>query len=343
MKSYSNIPVFIPELACGHQCVFCNQQKISGQIDIPKPEDVDKIVQKYLSTLPESCIVNIAFFGGSFTGIDVNIQESYLAAAYKYLESGKVSGIRLSTRPDYISEKILDMLKKYGVLAIELGAQSASDAVLRKSGRGHTFSDIEKASKLIKTYNFELGLQMMIGLPGDTMQTSINTAKELVRLGADTTRIYPTLIIKGTLLEKLYNERKYKPLELEKAVETAKEVYKIFIENNVNVLRVGLHPSEELSYENSLVAGPYHTSFKELVLTEIWSDIFGDKLKNFHSDKNFANIEIFVNSKQINYAIGYKSSNKLKLLKVFKKVKFSVNNLLIGFESEITLNPQVKG
>ena len=331
MKKHSNIPIFIPELACRHQCVFCNQQKISGQINIPTPEDVDDIVQKYLSTLPHDCVVNIAFFGGSFTGIDLNLQEAYLKQAYKYIENRKISGIRLSTRPDYIDEKILELLKNYGVTAIELGAQSASDEVLMKSGREHRFSDTEKAAKLIKSFGFELGLQMMIGLPGDDTQTSINTAKEIVRLGADTTRIYPTLVVKGTLLEKLFLENKYKPLELEQAVETAKEVYKIFIENNIKVLRTGLHQSEELSYENSLVAGPYHVSFKELVLTQIWSDIFDNKLKNIFSQ----NIEIFVNSYQLNYAIGFKSKNKQKLLQKFKKVKFLSDNSLNEFDIRI--------
>ena len=170
-------------------------------------------------------------------------------------------------------KKYLQLLKAYHVSTIELGAQSMDDEVLQLSGRGHNSEGIFLASKMIKESGFSLGLQMMLGLPGDTLEKSIMTAKNIVALKADNTRIYPTLVIKDTELEILYKEKKYNPLSLEQAVEWAKEVYKIFEEANVTVLRMGLHPSEGLISGESLIAGPFHVSFGELVMTALWKDV----------------------------------------------------------------------
>ena len=334
IKKHNNIPIFIPELACPHQCVFCDQTKISGTQNIPQPSDISYIVNRNLLTIPAERHINIAFFGGSFTGIPYSMQESYLKEAYKFVETKQVAGIRLSTRPDYINTKILDLLKRYGVETIELGAQSTDDYVLKKSGRGHTYKDIEKASQLINSYGFNLGLQMMIGLPEDTLEKSIKTANDIVKLGAENSRIYPTLVVKGTALEKMYHSGKYTPLQLCEAVEITKQVYKILEENNVKIIRTGLHPSEELTPEKSLVAGPYHDSFKELVLTEIWNDILTDKLKDVYSE----NIVIQVNNTQINYAVGFKSKNKHCLLERYKNVKFIANNSLQKYEINVSCN-----
>ena len=331
---YNNIPIFIPELACQHQCVFCDQTKISGTQNIPQPSDISDIVNRYLLTIPTDRHINIAFFGGSFTGIPLNLQKDYLKEAFKFVEKEQVAGIRLSTRPDYIDTKILDLLKRYGVQTIELGAQSTNDIVLKKSGRGHTYKDIERASKLINEYGFNLGLQMMIGLPGDSPEISIKTAKDIVKFGAENSRIYPTLVVKGTALERMYQSGKYTPLQLEEAVEITKQVYKILEGNNVKIIRTGLHPSDELTYEKSLLAGPYHESFKELVLTEIWSDIFHEKLKNINSE----NIVIQTNKAHLNYAVGFKSKNKKKLLKKYKSVKFTVNDSLKKYEIDVSCN-----
>ncbi len=333
-KKHNNIPIFIPELACPHQCVFCDQTKISGADKIPKPEDIADIVQAHLQTIPKDRHINIAFFGGSFTGIPFELQKIYLKEAYKFIETKQVAGIRLSTRPDYIDTKILDLLKKYGVETIELGAQSTDDYVLQKSGRGHTYKDIEEASKLINSYGFKLGLQMMIGLPGDTVEKALQTAKDIINLGAENTRIYPTLVVKGTALEKMYHSGKYIPLQLDEAVKISKKVYKILDDNNVKIIRTGLHPSDELTYEKSLVAGPYHVSFKELILTEIWNDILTEKLNNINSE----HIIIQTTGAQLNYAVGFKSKNKNKLLKKYKIVKFEVNNSLQKFELNVSHN-----
>jgi len=315
---YSNIPIFIPELACPHQCVFCDQSKIIRLNLIPKPNEISKIVETNLATMDDNRIIDIAFFGGSFTGIPFELQEQYLKEAYSFIKTNRISGIRLSTRPDYIDVQRLELLKKYGVTTIELGAQSTNDSVLIKSGRGHSFKDIQNASKLILDYGFQLGLQMMIGLPGDTFETAKQTANDIVELGANNTRIYPTLVIKGTALEKLYINGTYQPLSLEKAVIWSKDILRTFEKNNITILRVGLHPSEELVDGKSLIAGPFHPSFKEMVMTEIWNEIIFENLNGAKSK----NLIIKVNNKQLNYAVGYKGRNKNQLLAKGIKVKF---------------------
>jgi len=321
LKKHSNIPIFIPELACPHQCVFCNQQKISGTFSSPKPEEIVEIIEKYLATMSAEKRVEIAFFGGSFTGIAIDLQEQYLKIAHQYIQSKKVSGIRLSTRPDYINQEILDLLKKYGVSTIELGAQSTNDEVLRKSGRGHDFEAIKNASELILKNGFELGLQMMIGLPSDSLERAIQTANDIVNLGASSTRIYPTLVIKGTALEKLYENGNYSPLSLENAVLWTKEIVKIFEKNNVKILRVGLHPSEELHSEKSLVAGPYHIALNEMVMTEIWNDLLIIRLEDWKI-RRLEDWKILVNSQQLNYAIGYQQKNRKMLQNLGFNVQF---------------------
>ncbi|WP_299525829.1 elongator complex protein 3 [uncultured Lutibacter sp.] len=326
---HCNIPIFIPELACPHQCVFCDQEKISATFTVPKPNEIIEIIDSYLETIPKNREINIAFFGGSFTGIPRVEMIAYLKEAHKYIESGKVQGIRLSTRPDYISEELLDILVQYGVTAIELGAQSTNDKVLVKSGRGHKFDVIKKAAKLIKERNIELGLQMMLGLPFDTLELSIQTAKDIVNLKADSTRIYPTVVVKGTVLEKMYNNGDYKALSLNDAILWSKEVLKIFNKTSIKVLRVGLHPSEELELGKSLIAGPIHPSFKEMVLSALWNDILFENI-----EKDGA-VTIKVSEKQLNYAIGYKGKNRNDLKIKGFDAKFMADTTLKDFEIDV--------
>lgn len=334
MKKHSNIPIFIPELACPHQCVFCNQEKIIGTQSIPQPEDVKGIVERYLETMPENRVINIAFFGGSFTGIPVDLQEQYLREAFGFVEKGRISGIRLSTRPDYVNETVLELLKKYGVTTIELGAQSTSREVLHKSGRGHTPEDIRDASDLICKYGFELGLQMMIGLPEDTYERSIQTANDIVSFGARSTRIYPAIVVKGTALERLYREGKYIPLSLEQAVDWTKDIVHIFEENNVSIIRMGLHPSEELVKGKSLIDGPFHTSFKEMVMTRIWKDIIDTELQS--NNPNISNkIKISVSDRQIHNAIGYSQTNREQLRSRGYNIRFVTNPAFSKYQLNI--------
>ncbi len=327
---HCNIPIFIPQLACPHQCVFCNQEKISNTFVIPTSDDITKTIENYLTTLSKDTHINIAFFGGSFTAIPKNDMINYLKIGHSFVKSGRVNGIRISTKPDYIDDAILDILEQYGVTAIELGAQSTNDKVLVKSGRGHKFDAIENAAKLIKARNFELGLQMMLGLPHDTLELSLQTAKDIVRLKADTTRIYPTIVVQGTVLEKMFKNNQYQPLSLEDAVFWSKEVLKIFLQARVKVLRVGLHPSDELEFGKSLIAGPIHPSFKEMVLTEIWNEI----LKNQELKK--VKTTIYVAKKQLNYAIGYKAKNRNDFHKNGFDINFLADNSLKDFNFHVS-------
>lgn len=320
-EKHFNIPIFIPELACPFQCIYCNQQKISGKSHLPEPTEILDIIKTHLSTIPVSnSHVELAYFGGNFTGIPFDDQEELFKLVQPFIQKGQISGIRISTRPDYINSEILKLLKKYKVKSIELGAQSLDDDVLIQSARGHTLQDIENAAELILKSGFSLGLQMMIGLPGDTLEKSIFTAKKIIELDADNTRIYPTLVIKETQLEKLYQEGKYNPLSLDEAVDWSKELLLLFEQSGVKVLRLGLHPSEGLLSGTDLVAGPFHQSFRELVLSAIWKD----KL-NFLIQKSGDKIEILVPAKQINYAIGYNAKNRKMLEQYFGQVKFRVS------------------
>jgi histone acetyltransferase (RNA polymerase elongator complex component) len=329
------IPVFIPELACPFQCAFCNQRKISGHIAVPGREEIIKTVNEHLISFPKgNKRIEIGFFGGSFTGLPLNEQEMFLKLARPYLEKNNIQGIRLSTRPDYINDDVLALLKKYGVTTIELGAQSFDDEVLLKSHRGHTALQTEISSKKILKEGFNLGLQMMIGLPGDTLEKAMHTANKIIESGASCTRIYPTVVIKDTALHHWYKTGKYQPLTLEEAVEWTKHLLLLFEKSGVKVIRTGLHPSEGLLNGDELIDGPFHPSFKELVLTEIWYD----QLKKIDcNDKK--SIAISVPPKELNFAIGYQSKNKKKLLEKFSVVKFKPDPKLSfrNFKTEIQL------
>ncbi len=410
VKHYT-IPIFVPELACPNRCVFCNQHSISGCQHQPEPEEVREIILEHLKTIPEKDThIEIGFFGGSFTGIESELQERYLAVANEFLikrwfrlrsttaasgvntkvisifnyhswwlsavetttqradetaiSSGleitapkkdstsktsdygsgtgwprlrlsarrsqagsttfKVHGIRLSTRPDYIDDEVLDRLKRFGVTTIELGAQSLDEEVLRLSGRGHTVADVEKASALIRSSGFELGLQMMTGLPGDTVEKSIHTAKRIVELGAHCTRIYPTLVIRGTELAARWERGEYQPQTLEEAVEISSKLLEIFREGNVEVIRLGLHPSEGILDGSELLAGPFHPAFRELVETHRWKEKL---LPLIEQQPQGSNIRIPVPANELRFAIGHDSSNRKMLESHFIKVEFVVDDI----------------
>lgn len=324
---HCNIPIFLPELACPHRCVFCNQENISSTHSIPSENDVKNTIESHLQTIPKGTDIEIAFFGGSFTGLDIEIQEKYLTIAHTYVRSKQVNGIRLSTRPDYINTKILETLKNYGVTEIELGAQSFNKDVLRLSGRGHNKETIRIASKQIKEHGFKLGLQMMIGLPGDSLELSIDTAKSIIDCGADSCRIYPTLVIANTPLAELYKQGLYKPLSLEESIEWCSEIYPLFIEKNITVLRIGLHPNKDFDSKDILLDGPFHASFKELVLTQIWKKRFQKELP-----KTKGKLSILVSPENIPHAIGFNSSNKISLQNTYGWIQIKANSNILHNE-----------
>ncbi|MDO8896228.1 MAG: radical SAM protein [Bacteroidales bacterium] len=320
MAKHFNIPLFLPELACPFRCSYCNQAAISGQLKTPSLEEMRATIESHLQSIPiGENHIEIAFFGGNFTGLPEKFQIQCLEMAGEFLQKNQINGIRLSTRPDYINKAKLELLKKFGVTTIELGAQSLDEVVLEECGRDHTVADVYSSASLIKSYGFRLGLQMMIGLPGDSLEKALKTAGRIIEAGAEETRIYPCLVISETALEQDFRAGKYIPLSLDEAVFWSAQLVEDFDSAGVKVIRIGLHPSEELN-NNGFVAGPYHPSFKELVMTEAW------RLHFEKQDWPEANeIQIEVPASERNFAIGYGAKNKKKLLTRYKKVKFVAN------------------
>lgn len=315
------IPIFVPHLGCPNDCIFCNQKSISGQMKQVTEEEVEKTIQEFLNSFKdENLYTEIAFFGGSFTGIDIELQEKLLKIAYKYVKEKKVDGIRVSTRPDYIDKNELKLLKKYGVKTIELGVQSANDYILKRAKRGHTFEDVKKASKLIRRHGFTLGHQMMVGLPDSTWIDEMNTAKELAKLKAKIIRIYPVLVIKRTELETEFAKGEYHPITLEQAVERCKELYYFFDKKKITVIRMGLQNTDIISnpenVSSEVVAGPYHEAFGQLVEDSIWYDKILNAIKKVNT--KVAEIEIEVNPENINNVIGHKKENIQKLKELYE-------------------------
>ena len=316
MKRQYIIPIFVPHLGCPNDCVFCNQKSISGEQRMITKEDVKKTIDFYLDNIRDKeSKKEVAFFGGSFTGIEIEKQAEFLQTAYEYIKQGKIDSIRISTRPDYIDKKILKMLKKYKVETIELGVQSANDYILKQSQRGHTFEDVKKASKLIRWYGFKLGHQMMVGLPESTRLDEINTARELIKLKQKMVRIYPVLVIKNTKLEKDYMNEKYKPLTVVQAVEICKELVVMFKKKGIDIIRIGLQNTDTITDPkqsgSEVVAGPYHPAFRQLVESGLWYDTIVTKIKQLNV--KVKKVEIIVNPQDANNVIGHKRENIEKL------------------------------
>ena len=320
MKKEYIIPIFVPHLGCPNDCTFCNQKKISGQKKNVSGDDIRGIIEYFLNNFKDQDrYVEIAFFGGSFTGIDVKLQEELLSVANEYIENGKVNGIRISTRPDYINQDILDLLKKYNVKTIELGVQSANDFILNKCKRGHSFEDVKKASKLIIKNRFNLGHQMMVGLPESTPKDEIETAKKLIKLHPKMVRIYPVLVIKDTKLAEDYINGEYKPNTLEQAVETCAVLVRLFRKKHIDVIRVGLQNTDEIcnpDNENSqVVAGPYHPAFRQLVESRICYDEYAPKIKKLNN--KIKAVKLLVKGDKINYFVGHKKENIKRIKELY--------------------------
>lgn len=320
MKKQYVIPIFVPHLGCPNDCIFCNQKSISGQKKNITKDDVKKIIDYYLENIRDkNGEKEVAFFGGSFTGIEVEKQEELLEVAYKYVKSGKIDSIRISTRPDYINRDILKRLKRYKVKTIELGVQSANDYILQRAERGHTFADVKKASKLIRWYGFNLGHQMMVGLPESTRIDELNTAKALIKLKPQMVRIYPVLVVKGTKLEKEYQEGIYEPLPLIQAVEICEELVRMFADSKIDVIRVGLQNTDEISEpgnnNSEVVAGPFHPAFRQLVESGMWYGAIVEKIKKLNVKVKV--VQITVNPIDANNVIGHKKENVMKLKEIY--------------------------
>lgn len=300
--AHSNISVFVPHIGCPCKCSFCNQFSITEQIFIPHEKDVDNAVEIALNSKkydPENG--EIAFFGGSFTAINRDYMTELLSAAKKHIDMGHAKGIRISTRPDCIDNDVLNLLKAYGVTAIELGAQSMRDEVLKANNRGHNSDDVYNAAELIKKYDFELGLQMMTGLYMDNDEGAEFTANEFVKINPETVRVYPTIVLENTELARFYKNGEYEPQSIDAAVELCARLLLLFEKNNINVIRLGLHSIDMSKY----VAGPWHPAFSELCENRIYRDIISTQL----GEK--VNYTVYVAEGEMSKAVGQKKSNIL--------------------------------
>jgi Histone acetyltransferase len=334
MTRHYIIPIFVPHKGCPHDCVFCNQKHITGHSEEIDSTFVENEIDKYLKTFKNpDRYVEVSFFGGSFTGLPINEQVELLKPAKKALNCGKVNSIRLSTRPDYINRSILDNLKEYGVSVIELGVQSMDEEVLSLSNRGHSSEDVYKSSELIKEYGFTLGLQMMVGLPGDNEQKDIFTAKEFVRIGPDMVRIYPALVVKDTYMEIMYNKGSYRPLDVDEAVDICSRLYLIFERHDIKIIRIGLQPTENMQAGRDVIAGPFHPAFRELVESKILNDMIGYMCRNYNIDMPTVYInpmsvsKLYSNSKKyFNALIG---RNFTKGIKIIQDINLPLNSIKV--------------
>lgn len=309
-----NISIFVPHQGCPCACSFCNQKTITGQNELPTAVDVRNAVD--IALRKKEYEYEIAFFGGSFTAIDREYMLELLTAAYPYVKNGQVQGIRISTRPDCVDKEVLDILKKYGVTSIELGAQSMDDEVLEANRRGHTAQDVCNASELIKEYGFELGLQMMTGLYKDTAEKSIETAKKIIELAPSTVRIYPTVVLKGTYLAELYLKEEYVPLNADDSAELCAILVPMFENAGIKIIRLGLHSSRDI--KENMLAGGFHDSFGELVKSRI--------MVNKILELPPADYQVYVNPRSVSKLKGNKKSNIYLLIERGYNIKIITDN-----------------
>lgn len=343
-----NIPVFIPHLGCPNNCVFCNQRIISGTSFFSE-ENVIEIIEETLSTANGVC-AEIAFFGGSFTGIDRELMIRLLDIAENYVRTGRVSGIRMSTRPDYIDFEIIEILKNYTVSQIELGIQSMSDKVLSASKRGHTSQTTEKAVSLLVNSGFQVVGQMMVGLPCSNIEDEIYTAQRICEMGCAGSRIYPTVVFNDTELDEMYREGTYIPLDVESAVSRSAAALEVFVKNNVNCIRIGLCDSDNLHSSDTYSAGPNHSALGELVISRLYYNIICSLIEKYLNSKGlpvsivFADeyqreilsslcIEIYCSKGSVSKIIGNKKENKKKIYSKYgiKYIKVVEKSDLLGY------------
>lgn len=315
MSRHSNISIFVPHIGCPRQCSFCNQHAITGGAKPPAPEDVSRTCREAARALGAGTAdAQIAFFGGSFTAVPREYMLSVLEPARTAVKEFGFAGIRCSTRPDAVDGEVLALLKSYGVNAVELGAQSMDDEVLRKNRRGHTAAQTEAAAKLVRAAGLELGVQMMTGLWGDTDETARKTVKRLIALQPDTARIYPTVVLPGTVLAELYERGEYRPQTLEEAVEQCAGLLALFEDAGVRVIRVGLHAEQDVNEQK--LAGPYHPAFRELVQ----SRVFLERLLPELNVRGPGAYRVRVNPRSLSVALGQKRGN----LEILSKAGFAV-------------------
>lgn len=318
-----NVSVFVPHAGCPHQCSFCNQRSISGAKSQPAAQDVRDAALVAMRSSPEGIKDGeIAFFGGSFTAIDRDYMIELLSSAQEFIGENGFKGIRISTRPDAVDGEICDILEKYHVTAVELGAQSTNDKVLAMNRRGHTREDIFRSARLLKERGFELGLQMMTGLYGSNDEDSIGTARDIISLSPDTARIYPTVVIENTELAELYRNGEYRPQTPEEAAVLCAKILPMFENAGIKVIRLGLHSGGDV--EGSFVAGAYHPALREMCEGHIYFDIINRAL----SGKEKGKYIIYVAPREVSKASGQRRCNIEKLRELGYECRIKENAAL---------------
>lgn len=296
--------------------------------------DVRNTIETYLSTLENSSVetIEVAFFGGSFTGIPIEEQSAFLSVAKEYKDRGRIHKIHMSTRPDYINEEILDNLKKYSADTIELGVQSFDDVILKKAGRGHGSSIVYHSSRLIQEYGFELGIQLMVGLPGDTMETAIFSARETVKIAPSIARLYPTIVINDTELFNMYRRGEYEPLSQDEALARTKAMYEIIDDAGINIIRVGLKSSDLINENGEISGKTYHPAFRQLVEGEIARDRIESQLHSMNlsvSEKvsfdrgERLKVDVFSSPESFSNMVGHKACNKTYFAEKYPYLNFA--------------------
>lgn len=305
------IPFFIHHRGCPHQCLFCNQVGIAGpnseESDDPLT-DLSRTIDRWLARSPHHEEVQVAFYGGSFTCMDEEVQVGLLQRVSPYLKSGRVQSIRLSTRPDCITEETADFLVAAGVRTVEIGAQSMNDQVLQKAGRGHRVEDVIEAMRLLRARGMETGIQLMAGLPGETTRLFLDGVRIVIGLSPQQVRLYPTLVMENTELAELYRRSAWRPLSLERAVSLMARARTLLEENRIRVIRMGLQPTVEL--EKKLVAGPYHPAFGELVKSRCWYRKIRPLLVKAGRDRT---VRLTINGRDYSALTGQKRENLERL------------------------------
>jgi histone acetyltransferase (RNA polymerase elongator complex component) len=268
------IPIFITHQGCPHRCVFCNQEMTTDQATgFPSGAQLQNRIQSFLRTFRGfSERREVAFYGGTFTGLALEDQTALLTVVQPFMERRMIDGIRISTRPDAMDATELDFLRRHGVHTIEVGAQSMVDQILRNTRRGHTTEDVVQSVRLARSMRFEVGIQIMLGLPGEDSDLFLTTVRRVIDLRPDCVRIYPLLVLKGSPLASDYRRGRYEPLSLDKAVQWAKEALVLFETAQIKVIRMGLQPTPRLEADETIVAGPYHPAFRSLVRSALFYD-----------------------------------------------------------------------
>jgi histone acetyltransferase (RNA polymerase elongator complex component) len=320
------IPIFIMNSGCKHRCSFCNQKITAGNYPEKITADYfDSEVHAYLSrNKDKSKKVEIAFFGGNFTGVEAAYQVKLLSWAKAYIEKGLVDAIRISTRPDYISADNLSLLKKYGVEAVEIGGESFVDDVLQNAERGHSAADIERAVTILKNYGFRTGLHLMAGLPGDTRQGFMYSIDKTIELKPDTVRIHPVLVLRGTKLAEEFEAGHYESLQLSEAVALCKMAWEKLSAADIRIIRMGVQTTPEMETDGAILAGPVHSALGTLVLSSVYLDCANKMLDQIPRDVK--SLRFSLADRDISNFRGLNNSNVTAIKKLYPEANLIIES-----------------